>query len=760
MKKFPINKTNIIIPILTICLMCLALLGFIYRDALNSVRMGSNPYKYSEGKEDEFFPYSEEEAKAIEESEPIKEGETWAIYWYINGSNLELNGHSQLSDFVEWTVGQEVEAAKEVEKEAKKERITEFVSTEESKGVPIPLTFYNADYVKSNAAGLPEENREISDGAWGSEILDKIKSADLPENYTVVVQPGGATAWRNEQVNPNRTRRFVKNGNELKEVYDAPVSNMADPQTLADFLIFAKENYPADHTMVILTDHGGAMNGFGWDYVYGGDDRLTLRELTEAFDKAYGVDEEKPPVDLLYFNACLMSNTDVINAMRGVTKYMVAGEEVGWTLTDYIETLAEKIKENPDANAMQLGKYIVDSYVTNVTEAGAIKGSPNTTSMGVLDVKKAAIVSDTYMMFARNILENVADNPQLLLECSKAVSSSISFALDSYKGYNVTDLGLWVDGLKETYPKESAKIIELVDDAVIYKRADNYLKDAYGISVYFPNYVETTSSLNVALDYIDNISYSDDISALYYYKLAGCLNDKYAAYCKAQGIKIPKTINYAALSKLRNYELSAADDAGNFTGTVPEAADSIIRDVRYELCKVNEDDDTVTYYGEDRYVNPDLSNGIETDFEGKWVTIGGKRFAVNVINVVDNYILYESPVMYHDFEYKLVIRCEVSGENREISYTIEGLRTPYESMATADRNLTELQPGSYITPIYQTSNINGGEMKAINGPSVLYNINTSICDGELESGKYRARIVFEDMRGDDAYSAPIFFEVE
>jgi len=760
MKRKLINRNNIIIPILAVCLTFTTFQGYSFRSIFKSASKGNMPYKYSEGKEDEFFPHDEEEAKAIEDSEPINDGETWAIYWYLNGSNLELNGHSQLSGFVEWSVGQEVEVSKEADKEARNERFTEFISTEEANGVPVPLVFYEADYEKSNSAGLPEENRQINDFAWGSDILDRIKSAEFPENFTVVVQPGGATAWKNEQVNPNRTRRFVKNGNELKEVYDAPVSNMGDPQTLADFLIFAKENYPADHTMVILTDHGGAINGFGWDYIYGGDEHLSLRDLTEGFDTAYGVNEENPPIDLLYFNACLMSNTDVINAMRGVTRYMIAGEEIGWALSEYNEMWANKIKENPNANALQLGKYMIDAYVANVTKACSFQGEPNTTSMGLLDMSKAPKVSDAYMMFARNALENVADKPELLLTCSKAVSTSVNFAVDNYKGYNVTDLGLWIDGLKEFYPEESDKLVELIDDAVIYKRADNYLVDAHGISVYFPNFIEGTASLNLALDYINNISYSEDISALYYYKIAGCLNEKYTSYCKEQGIKVPKTIDYAAMSKLRNYELDAADDAGNIKGSIPENAASVIRDVRYELCKVNENDNTVTYYGEDRYVNPDISDGIETDFEGKWVTIGGERFAVNVINVVDNCILYESPVMYHDFEYKLVIRCEVDREDREVTYTIEGLRTPFESMATADRNLTELKPGSYITPIYESSNINGGEITTIKGSSVLYDNNTRICDGKLESGKYRARVVFEDMRGDDVYSAPVFFEVE
>ena len=206
-------------------------------------------------------------------------------------------------------------------------------------------------------------------------------------------------------------------------------------------------------------------------------------------------------------------------------------------------------------------------------------------------------------------------------------------------------------------------------------------------------------------------------------------------------------------------EITAVDDIGNVTATIDESVFPILTDVRYELSKVDEEMGTVTCYGEDRFVGSDGGNGIKTAFEGKWVNIGGTPFYVNVINTYENKCIYESPVIYKDFEHKLMIQCDIDEEGGADTFTILGLRHHDDEAATIDRNVDVLMPGSYITPIYYESDIKGGRLVQTEGLSVLYNINTRIQDEPLTSGKYRVRIVYEDMRGDKVYSNPVYFDV-
>lgn len=80
---------------------------------------------------------------------------------------------------------------------------------------------------------------------------------ELPENVTVVIQTGGAAQWQNDVVEADKLQRFVYNSEGLQLVDEQPSASMGDSETLADFLLFAKENYPADKTAVIFWNHGG-----------------------------------------------------------------------------------------------------------------------------------------------------------------------------------------------------------------------------------------------------------------------------------------------------------------------------------------------------------------------------------------------------------------------------------------------------------------------------------------------------------------------
>lgn len=107
----------------------------------------------------------------------------------------------------------------------------------------------------------------------------------------------------------------------------------------------------------------------------------------------------------------------------------------------------------------------------------------------------------------------------------------------------------------------------------------------------------------------------------------------------------------------------------------------------------------------------------------------------------------------------MILQCKLNEETGVDEFTILGLRHPNDEAATIDRNVVELKPGSYITPIYYESGIKGGEVKQRKGSAILYNANTRIQDEALERGKYRVRLVYENMRGEDVYSEPLYFEV-
>ncbi|NDD27607.1 MAG: hypothetical protein EB084_05000, partial [Proteobacteria bacterium] len=80
--------------------------------------------------------------------------------------------------------------------------------------------------------------------------------------------------------------------------------DMSKSQTLADFVAWGMEHYPAQHTMVIVSDHGSGWQGAVEDDSH--DDWMSMPAMREAFEQA--AQRTGKTVDIIGFDACLMAS--------------------------------------------------------------------------------------------------------------------------------------------------------------------------------------------------------------------------------------------------------------------------------------------------------------------------------------------------------------------------------------------------------------------------------------------------------------------
>ncbi|MCI0394567.1 MAG: clostripain-related cysteine peptidase [Chloroflexi bacterium] len=174
-------------------------------------------------------------------------------------------------------------------------------------------------------------------------------------------------------------RRFYLTQDDDVNVVNSPGEdlgeiNMADAQTLIDFVTWAIANYPADKHALILSDHGLGWPG-GWSDAdsggQGGDDvafaqesgdGLYLMELDAALAEIRSqTGLEK--FELIGFDACLMGHIEVFSAMAPHARYAVASQEVepavGWAYAAILQALTD----NPEMDGAELAQVIVDSYI-------------------------------------------------------------------------------------------------------------------------------------------------------------------------------------------------------------------------------------------------------------------------------------------------------------------------------------------------------------------------------------------------------------
>ncbi len=211
--------------------------------------------------------------------------------------------------------------------------------------------------------------------------LNEVEKVGSTDNVTIVTQLDRFRGGFAGSDNWSSTRRYLvtedhdlnRIGSQLIE--DLGEANMADGQTLADFVTWAIQTYPADKYALIMSDHGMGWPG-GWSDPdpSGADsgkaplismlrgDSIFLAEMDEAFNQIQqntGVEK----LDLIGMDACLMSQMEIYAMLEPYARVAVASEEtepgLGWAYTAFLQQLVD----DPAMDARTLGAHIVETYI-------------------------------------------------------------------------------------------------------------------------------------------------------------------------------------------------------------------------------------------------------------------------------------------------------------------------------------------------------------------------------------------------------------
>ena len=136
------------------------------------------------------------------------------------------------------------------------------------------------------------------------------------------------------------TRRYyVTQDNDLTVIHSQLVAdlgelNMSDPNTLVDFATWAVKTFPADHYVLILSDHGMGWPG-GWTDpapASNTSEQAPLSKLVgnamylDQLDTALGQIRQETGIDkfdIVGLDACLMSQLEVMSALEPYARYAI-----------------------------------------------------------------------------------------------------------------------------------------------------------------------------------------------------------------------------------------------------------------------------------------------------------------------------------------------------------------------------------------------------------------------------------------------------
>ena len=583
-----------------------------------------------------------------------------------------------------------------------------------------------------------------------SDDLEELMQVKLPENIKVIIQTGGAKSWENEKIDSKKIQRFEYSNKGLKKVDTRPKANMGDANTLAEFLDYTKNNYPADKKMMIIWNHGGgSVAGAAFDEMYDFDS-LTLNEFDTAFKKVYPLSKENPPFEVIGFDACLMATIDTAYTFSDIAKYLVASEELepggGWDYTGFMQKLAE----DPGMDGARLGQHICDTYMES---CGWFSKADATLS--VVDLSKTGPLFEAYENLGKEALEIALKDPTFFVDFGINAMFSENYGGNTREeGYaNMVDLGDLTKNCEELLPQNQKKVIEALENCVLYQRKGFFRDYACGLSCYYSYNGDTEEYYN----YIEQ-GCSESFKYLFGYGLIGKLEDSGMQYindcCGYRNKTLPHVPNiiddgekeYPVSLNEENYAVLKLDEKTN----------KLIRTVYMDVAYLDEKNNQIILLGKDNDMTSDFEKGIFTDnFRGVWGAIDNHTVYMEVVYENEETTIFSVPILLNKEEYNL----RIMYENKTDKFKILGARKPLNEKGMADKNMVELKPGDKIAPIFYAIKFdeNDDEIRALPQEEFTVTEKTFFEEKELKDGNYLTMFELIDIKNNSKYSQMIQF---
>ena len=586
-----------------------------------------------------------------------------------------------------------------------------------------------------------------SNGGFATNDLSELMEVELPENVNVVIETGGSAVWQNDLMDAEKLQRWLYNSEGLQLVDEQPSASMGEAQTLADFLAFAKENYPAEKTAVVFWNHGGgSVSGAAFDEIYGYDS-LTLDEMYQAFSSVWTPSTEKQPLELVGFDTCLMATVDVANAFSDLAHYLVASEETepanGWYYSQWVGALAE----NPSMNGEELGKVICDAYYAGCEEVG----TQDNTTLSLTDLTKVQPLLDAYDTFGAEALAAACTDPGFFSQFGRVAAQSENYGGNTKEqGYtNMVDLG-HMARQSVGMLGSAQEVLDALDDCVLYQVGGQYRTEATGLSCYY-SYNGDVDDFNSYADLGAGVAFK----YFYSYELTGELDDSGMAYIADMDFEELPEVKNLLSTEWDGAPLDVDEDGVSFLTLGPDAND-ILAGIGFSLYYVDEENDMAMLLGTDNDMNADWDNGVFSDnFRGVWGSIDGNIVYMELSYESEDYNLYAIPVLLNGEEYNLQIVYDFTTEE----WSVLGARQGIDDSGMADKELRLLQEGDEITTIWYMASATGDdEFEPYTAATITVTADTAFGEMELPDGSYSMVYEMRDAMDNYAYSDPVTFD--
>ncbi|MBQ8170982.1 MAG: hypothetical protein IJZ95_03215 [Oscillospiraceae bacterium] len=589
-----------------------------------------------------------------------------------------------------------------------------------------------------------------------TDLLEAIE-AEYSDNVNIIYQTGGTNAWYDNIIDSTKIQRYENIKGDIMLVDEQPIASMGDPDTLADFISWGAENYPAENMGLVFWNHGGgSISGVCFDERYDYDS-LSLTEIDKALRSTFDCMTEK--FEFIGFDACLMSTLETANILVPYANYMYASQETepggGWDYTALMDQLAA----DPASDGVQLGMKLCDSYYEHCKEAWA----EDSATLSVVDLSKLDELLLSFNETAQQMYES-----DKFTDIVKCIKEADNFGGNNRtEGYtNMVDLGGILEAASEYCPN-AEDTIQKLESTVSYMKNGYQHKDASGLAVYYPLAVQGSTELSVFADvcpstyylaFIDKVAYGTTGSDVTQYENDSLFGDWLDIWDIDFdfGDYSTNTDTFADIDTSSTIPVSNVyfDDDGIYSVAISDFSN-----FSYAACSLflEDYDGSSIYLGSDDEVLYDWDNGIIQDnFDGTWVSLDdGQPLPIEIVDKTDDYSVYTCSILLNGEYTNLRIEYDWNKSEWNILGAWDGI--DYDT-GMAAKDIIQLQDGDVIQPVYyyiyeSATDYFAGDEYVINGEIELtYQM--------LPAADYSYSITLYDIYGNWYFTPTVIFTIE
>lgn len=480
-------------------------------------------------------------------------------------------------------------------------------------------------------------NLEDARGSASINIAQMLDATSRGDGVDFVIQAGGSERWFTKGIKDMSVGRYLISGGEIEtaEMMDNSTC-MSEPDKLSDFIIWAKEKYPADRYMLVLWDHGGGFaSGYGVDDLNPRDDASTMS--SSEIIKAVGTASKKTGIkfDMIGFDACLMQDVEMAKAFEPYADYYLASQETepayGWFYTDGFGRLAE----DPTLSTETFGEMMVSSYDQLYRKQNNGEAQPDYT-LSLIDLTLIDGVHDRLEELYAESTTGIRNKPEVFADLSAARNGAYEF-----QDMQQVDLINYLTRLKKAdYKQQVARdseideFIDAVNACVVCRNADS-AEGINGISVDFPyaylsEYSGDRDQLKKAGYTTQRVFFDNFLSVIASMNKPDIksLSDVWKTIKSGKNLSdytgeswyIKAYDDYDTADMFIDIPVEEQD--GAYLPQLPEKTWDTILDTRVMAYMAADDGDM--YLGQEHFAKKSADGRPLVYMNGRWVTIGGK----------------------------------------------------------------------------------------------------------------------------------------